>query len=112
MKSKITPIQIAIILLALATAAIHAYLAYQLFPDVMFSLNVLGYLGLLGLYFLPIDLFRRYHKLVRWGFIAYTLVTILAWVAIGDKSDMLGWITKAIEVSLVVLLFLDGRQES
>jgi len=109
MNSKITPIQIAIILLALATAAIHASL---LFPDVMFLLNALGYLTFLGLYFLPVGLFQRYHKLVRWGFIAFTLVTILAWVAIGDKGMSLGWITKAIEVLLVVLLFLDGRREN
>ena len=108
MKTKLTPIQIAIILLALATAAIHATL---LFPDMMFLMNALGYLVFLGLYFLPMGLFQKYHRLVRWGFIAYTLVTILAWVAIGDKGMTLGWITKAIEVALIALLFLDGRQE-
>ena len=109
MKMTMTPTRIAIVILGLATAVIHFTL---LFPDITFILNALGYLTFLGLYFLPVGLFQKYHKLVRWGFIAYTLVTILGWVAIGDKGMMLGWITKAIEVGLVVLLFLDGRQET
>ena len=109
MKTKITPIQVGIIVLGLATAAIHVTL---LFPDTLFILNALGYLTLLGLYFLPVGLFQKYHSLVRWGFIAFTLVTILAWVAMGDKGMMLGWITKGIEVALIVLLFLDGRRET
>ena len=109
MKNKVTPIQIGILLLALATAAIHASL---LFPDAMFLLNALGYLVFLGLYFLPVGLFRKYHSLVRWGFIVYTLITILAWVAMGDKGMTLGWITKAIEAALAALLFLDGHQEN
>jgi hypothetical protein len=110
MKSKLTPIQIAIILLALATAAIHAILSST--AGTLFLLNALGYLTFLGLFFLPVSLFQRYHKLVRWGFIAFALVTILAWVLKGDPGNPVGWITKAIEVALVVLLFLDGRQES
>lgn len=108
MNTKLTPIQIGIILLALATAAIHFTL---LFPDLLFILNALGYLALIAAYFLPIGLFQKYHGLIRWAFIGYTLVSILAWVAIGDKGMTLGWITKAIEVVLIVLLFLDGRRK-
>lgn len=109
MNTKFTPIQIGILLLALATAAIHFTL---MFPDVMFILNALGYLAFLAAYFLPVSLFQKYHSLVRWVFIGYTLLTIFAWVAIGDKAMTLGWITKAIEVVLVALLYLDGRQKA
>jgi hypothetical protein len=109
MKMQMTSLRIGILILGLATAAIHFTL---LFPDVMFILNALGYLAFLGLYFLPVTFFQRYHRLVRWAFIAYTLVTILAWVAIGDKGMAVGWITKAIEFALIVLMLLDGRQES
>ena len=109
MNTKFTPIWIGIILLTLATAAIHFTL---MFPDRMFILNALGYLTLLAVYFLPVSLFQRYHSLLRWVYIGYALLTILAWVAIGDKAMALGWVTKAIEVVLVVLLFLDGRQEA
>jgi len=103
-------VQIGIILATLATAAIHFSL---LFPDVLFILNGLGYLTLLVIYFLPIDLARQYHGLVRWLFIGFTLVTILAWIAIGDKSwpaGSLGYLTKLIEVVLVVLLLVDRQQ--
>jgi hypothetical protein len=110
--SRISPVQIGIIILTLGTALIHFTL---LFPNVMFILNGLGYLTLLAAYFLPIDLARNNHNLVRWLFIIFTVVTILAWVAIGDKSwpgGSLGYLTKLIEVVLVVLLVVDGRQSS
>jgi hypothetical protein len=112
MNTKLGPLQIGIILLTLVTAAIHFTL---LFPNVMFILNALGYLTLLAAYFLPIPWAKNNHNLVRWAFIGFTLVTILAWVAIGDKSwpaGALGYFTKLVEVVLVVLLFMDRPRES
>jgi hypothetical protein len=109
-ESKFGPVQIGIILLTLATALIHIYLN---FPDPIFILNGVGYLALLGAYFLPIDFLRERHNLVRWLFIVFTSVTILGWLAIGDKSwpgGALGYVTKLIEIVLLVLLVVDGRQ--
>jgi hypothetical protein len=74
----------------------------------MFILNGLGYLGLLGAYFLPIPLFQENHNLVRWAFIAYTAVTIIGWVAFGSRITI-AYVDKAIEVLLIVLLFTDSR---
>lgn len=77
----------AIILLVLATAVLHLVAAVDkvLFPegpDVLFLLNGLGYLGLLGAYFLPIPFFQQRHKLV-WGVLfGYAIVTIVAWIVI------------------------------
>jgi hypothetical protein len=99
--------QLAIVLLTLATAFIHFSL---LFPDTMFILNGLGYLALLAAYFLPLPFFKDNRRLVRWAFLAFTAVTILAWVAIGDKTlpaGSLGYITKVIELILVVFLWSD-----
>lgn len=110
--SRLSAVQIGIIILTLATALIHFSL---LFPDVLFILNGLGYLGLLAAYFLPIDLARKNHNLVRWLFIIFTVATILGWIAIGDKSwpaGALGYLTKLIELGLIVLLVVDGRQSS
>lgn len=101
--------QKAIILLTLATAGIHISL---LFPDTMFILNALGYLVLLAAYFLPVPILKNYHGLLRWAFILFTLLTIVAWVLIGDKSwpgGALGYITKIIEVLLVICLLRDRR---
>ncbi len=107
--SLLSAVQIGIILTALATALIHFSL---LFPDVLFILNGLGYLTLLAAYLLPVDLAKANHNLIRWVFIAFTLVTILAWVAIGDKSwpaGSLGYLTKIIEVVLIILLLIDRQ---
>jgi hypothetical protein len=107
--SRLTAVQTGIILATLATALIHISL---LFPDVLFILNGLGYLALLGAYFMPVDLARRYHNLIRWAYIGFASVTILAWIAIGDKSwpeGWLGYLTKLIEVVLIVLLLVDRR---
>ena len=77
----------AIIALALLTAILHLLAAFdkQLFqegPDPLFILNGLGYLGLLGAYFLPIPFFQEKHELVRRGFILYAIITIVAWLVI------------------------------
>lgn len=106
---KLSGNQIAIIVLTLATALIHFTL---LFPDPMFIMNALGYLTLLVAYFLPVALFRKYHALIRWLYIAFALVTIVAWLLIGDKSwpgGALGYVTKTIEVLLVFFLWSDRR---
>ncbi len=77
----------AIIILVLATGLIHiaAALDHQLFPDgpdPLFLLNGLGYLGLLGAYFLPIAFFQSRHKLVWWALFIYVIISILAWLGI------------------------------
>ena len=40
----------------------------------------------------------------------YTVVTILAWVAIGQR-DLYAYANKIIEVILIVLLWLEDRQQ-
>jgi hypothetical protein len=98
-----------IILSALATAILHV----SLFPDIMFMLNGLGYLGLLGAYFLPIALFQERHRLVWWALAGYTLLTIVLWVIMGDKqfvagtSSATGYYAKAAEVILLAFLWAD-----
>ena len=79
--------QYLILALALITAALHfgAALDKRIFPeapDPLFLLNGLGYLGLLLAYFLPLALLRTRRPLIRRVFIAYTVVTIAAWVII------------------------------
>ena len=66
------PAQIGVIITGLITAIIHLVLAQPLF-----ILNGLGYLAFLAAYNLPVALFERYHRLIRWAFVAYTLITII-----------------------------------
>src|SRR5258707_4662776 len=80
---KFTSRQYVILVLALITAILHLAAAFdkQLFPDgpdPLFLLNGVGYIGLLGAYFLPIAILQPTHNLVRLGFIGYAALTIVA----------------------------------
>lgn len=98
-----------IILSTLATAFIHLYLVTVLWANgmsgTMFILNGLGYLGLLGALLLPLPFLVRLRPLVRIVFILYTLVTLLAWVFVGERS-VIGYIDKIAEAALVILLWI------
>lgn len=100
---KLTPYRIAIIGLTLATALIHIFLRFPIM-----ILNGLGYLAFLVAYLAPLPIAQQNHRLVKIGFIVYTVITILAWVAIGSNPPTtLGLITKIIEVLLVVCILND-----
>lgn len=84
---KLNTKQTIILIAGLVTAFLHFGAAFNkvLFPDgpdILFTLNGLGYLGLLGAYFLPIQFFQDKHKLVWQVLFGYVIVTILAWLLI------------------------------
>lgn len=84
---KLTGTQLGIVAAGLITAGLHLTAAFDrtLFPsgpDPLFILNGLGYLGLLGLYFLPIPFFQQKHKLVWLGLAGFAVLTIFAWLVI------------------------------
>lgn len=115
--SRIRILQISIIVLTIATALVHLFLAYEqltigMVGGVMFVFNGLGYLGLLAALYLPlpIELVTKNRSLVRWGLIGFTIITILAWAVMGARNEI-GFIDKAIEVVLIVLLFIESRQK-
>jgi hypothetical protein len=116
----------AVIILVLATATLHFGAAFDriLFPlpserpDLLFTLNGLGYLGLLGAYFLPIPFFSQRHKLVWWALFIYVIVTIVAWLVIWiglnviaqgapffGHDSLYGVPAKIIEIILLFLLW-------
>jgi hypothetical protein len=82
-------------------------------PDPI-ALNGLGYLGLLGAYFLPIAFFQQNHKLVWWALFGYTALTFVLWIIMGDKTFALdfsnaaiGYYAKTAEVILLISLWSD-----
>jgi hypothetical protein len=99
-------IRLSVVVLTLIAAIVHLSL---LFPDPVFILNGLGYLTLLAALYLPIPRLGPHRRLVRWTLIGYAMLTILAWVAIGERT-MLGYSTTADEVALIVLLVIEGRR--
>ena len=101
-----TLLRVGIVLLTLATALIHLQLA---FPDPAFILNGLGYLALLAALYIPVPQLARYRNIVRWVLIGFTALTILLWILLGARTPI-GYIDKAIEVALIILLLLEARR--
>jgi hypothetical protein len=91
--------------LTLATAFIHLTLG-----GTLFLLNAAGYLALGAAYLvaaaLPIPAIRRFGWLPRVGLAAFASVTIVAYLVIGPYFT-LGWVTKGIEVAIVLLVIAD-----
>jgi len=115
---KLTWKHVGIILADVATASLHIYSAFalypppQLSPDPLFTLNGLGYLGLLGAYLLPVPFFQKRHKLVWWVLGGYTVLTIVLWAIIGDKNftslaGQVGLSAKIAELFLLGFLWAD-----
>ena len=109
-------LRLGIVLLGVTTGIIHlVVLNLRLIGagysfDIPFTLNGLGFLAFsAAMLWRPAFLAGR-ETLIRWAFIGFTVVTIVAWLILGDMGDILGWGTKAIEVALLVLLFLEGRR--
>lgn len=99
-------LQIGIVLFTLGTALIHFSIN---FPHPVFILNGLGYLALLAGLYLPFHQFARYQNAVRWTLIGYTALTIFLWILFGERTPT-GYIDKAIEVALILLLLVDARR--
>ncbi len=93
---------------ALVTTVIHFYLGIK-FTDPLFLLNAFGYVGLAGLYLLPIGFFQPYRGVVRWVLMAYALLTIVLWAVMNGKFDAPGIAAKSAEVLMIVLLYLDRK---
>ena|SRR5215208_402057 len=99
-------IRVGVVVLTLMAAIVHLS---RLFPDPVFVLNGLGYLTLLAALYLPVSRLVPFRPVARWTLIAYATLTILAWVAIGERT-LLGYLTTAGEVALVILLLMEGRR--
>ena len=105
----------AILILGLFTALVHLVLLNVVLTQrgmgfsIPFTLNGLGYLALLFVFFRrPAFLIGR-RALLHYAFMGYTAVTILAWFVTADLTNPLGIITKLSEVLLIVALFLNLR---
>ena len=108
----LTPLGIGIIILTLITALIHLALGLG-DGNTLFILNGLGYLALMVLYFMPSPAIFRYRGIIRWLYIGFTAVTVILFFLFNGANawqSTLGLITKAVEIILIILLFLDGRR--
>ena len=91
--------------LTLATAFIHFTLG-----GTLFLLNAAGYAALgiayLAAALLPMPAIRRLGWLPRAGLATFASVTIVAYLVMGPYFT-LGWVTKGIELAIVLLVIAD-----
>ena len=102
--------QYAIIALTLATAVIHLILGFMSGGafGAVFILNGLGYIVLLvALYFVPQLVAQR--SMIRYALLLFTAVTFILYFAFNwpDIWSPMGLIDKAIELVLIILLWMD-----
>jgi hypothetical protein len=112
-ESRLGGLQMVIIALTIGTALIHLSLK---FPNVVFILNGLGYLGLLSVLYLPVPACTQRRGLARVLLMAFAEVTIVAWIGLGEKNlskgyiAYLGYTDKIIEIVLIILLWLENQR--
>lgn len=96
---------LAIVALAMTTSIIHFRLG-----GLLFTLNSIGYAGLAVLYVLaaiaPMAIVERFSWFPRLALGGFAAMTIAGYLAIGPYFT-LGWITKGVEVALIVLITVD-----
>ena len=103
-------VRVAILVLGLITALVHLVVLNVSFvresgtPDLLFTLNGLGYLSLLAAFFWKLPWISERRTLLHYLFIGYTAITILAWVAMGARN-FIGYATKIDELLLVAALW-------
>ena len=95
----------AIVGLTLVTANIHLSLG-----GTLFTLNGLGYIGLAALIVVgaaaPTPMIERFSWFPRIALMGYAALTIAGYLVMGPYFT-LGWIAKAVEVALIVLVAVD-----
>ena len=94
-----------IVVLAAVAGAIHLSLG-----GMLFTLNALGYFGLAAAYLVVAlishPLVIRFSWLPRIALIGYAATSIVAWMVIGGFY-WLGYLTKGLELTLIVLVVVD-----
>ncbi len=103
-----------ILVTGLITAVVHLVLLNFVMGkiDILFTLNGLGYLALLAALFLNLPVVSKQQPLVHWAFMAFTAVTIVAWIVMGRPYTLLGYLTKLDELILIVALYMHLRAKA
>ena len=124
-RPSIGPVQIGVIVLALAAAGIHLYLFFlegflgdgRMLPfyQLLFVGNFFGYVSLAAALYLPISLLVRLRPAIRVLLISIAVASIVSYFYVNAR-DVLGDITQVIEVLLIVLVtveagMVDPREE-
>ena len=106
---------ITIILLTLATAAIHlSFFVEDPARGLIYAFNAMGYVALAAALYLPIPAIAPLRRMARRALMGYAGLTIMAYLAFGlvrhEWTVPLGPIDKLIEVALIALLWRQDQR--
>lgn len=116
---KLTAMQWIIVLLTFATALIHIFLGVTSWGanstmGAMFVLDGIGYIVIVSLLYFSGRVGRE-RSTMRWILILYTALTVILYFVINGStafSNIMGLVTKGIEVLLIILLILDRGSDA
>ena len=116
-RPSIGPVQVGVIILALAAGIIHIYLflvegflgsgAMLPWYQILFVGNFFAYVTLAAALYLPIPLLARLRPVVRVLLISIAVASIVSYFYV-DVRDILGDITQVIELLLIVLVTIEA----
>ena len=104
-----------VVTLGLATAVIHLSLISAEYKKgatgygTLFILTAVGYLLALAVMYIPVPAFEPFRVPARLLLIGIAVAAIIAYLVLGF-FDSLGWVTKAIEVALVVCALTEAAK--
>ncbi|TAK14201.1 MAG: hypothetical protein EPO32_02460 [Anaerolineae bacterium] len=98
-------LRLAVILLTVFTGIVHLVVLNLDHIDTLFFLNGIGYFVLLGAFTGVLKPLAANQKLVHYGLIGFAAATIIAFFLF-NGSGLLGYVTKAVEVLLIVATYL------
>ena len=112
-RPRISPVQVGVVLLAVATAGIHIYLFLiegflgngKMLPiyQLLFVGNFFAYVTLATALLLPISLLAQFRPIIRVMLISIAVASIISYFHVNVR-DTLGDLDKVIEVLLIVLV--------
>lgn len=101
----------AILILGLITGMIHAVLLNLQGVDLLMLLNGLGFFALTWVIFANPDFLAKQRQVTFYGFMAYTLITIIGFFVLSPPPyGPLGIIAKVDEILLIIALWLHKDQ--
>ena len=105
-------LQVLIVALALTAAVIHFSRAVvNPHITVLFTLNGIGYLGLVALLYLPVAApWRHLTRRILMGYTALTFVLFFVWGAMKGEWLVLGFVCIAVEALLLGALWWESRR--
>lgn len=116
-RTSIGPVQVGVVVLALATAGIHLYVFLiegflgngEMLPifQFLFVGNFLAYVALLAALYLPVSALAPLRPFARVFLIAISLAAIASYFRVG-VFDVVGNVDKVIEVLLIVMVTADA----